>query len=170
MIPDGDVLEGAPSVSTTQKHTGSYSLSLVADAVRFAYDAVEASPAISFWVYLNDGYSGDFNWSPLTQAGEIMAALGPGRDMTAEYGEGKFIAHKFQSVHGCGDPSASLSQGTEEAILAMAGPTIQSGAKLDTVPDLTAAAPTLAAACGLPAPADAQGVVLEALLAGKDDG
>ena len=116
-------------------------------------------------VYLMEpGYSGDFNWSPLSRDGEVIVSLGPGHESTADYGQGKFIADKFQSVHGCGDPAASLGRGTEEAILAMAGPSLRRGAQLEAIPNLTVVAPTLAAATGLPAPAHSEGVVLESWL------
>ena len=121
-------------------------------------------------VYLmSPGYSGDSNWSPLSHDREIITPVGPGNDLTAEYGEGKFIAHKFQSVHGCGDPAASLGRGSEEAILAMAGPGVRVGATLEAIPDMTAIAPTLAKLCGLPVPNNSHGKILEEWLKVKSD-
>ena len=118
---------------------------------------------VVYW--MTPGYSGDFNWSPLSADGTLVYDLRAAHDMTAEYGEGKFIAHKFQSVHGCGDPAAALGRGTEEGILAMAGAGIRSGARLGAIPDLTSVTPTLCRATGLPTPAQAEGAVLEPWLA-----
>jgi hypothetical protein len=86
-------------------------------------------------------------------------------DIQAEYGEGKFIAHKFQSVHGCGDPAAALGMGTEEAILAMAGPRIRAKPSQASIPDLTCVVPTICQATGLPRPDQAEGAVLDRWLA-----
>ena len=114
---------------------------------------------VVYW--MEPGYSGDFNWSPLSREGEIITRLGPWLQSFAEYGERKFIAHKFQSLHGCGDPAAALGMGTEETLFAAAGPGIRAGAVLAHTPELDCIAPTLAAASGLPAPAQADGEVLE---------
>jgi hypothetical protein len=67
---------------------------------------------IVYW--MAPGYSGDFNWTPLAEGGDVLEDLVREREGFAEYGEGKFVANKFQSVHGCGDPSAQLGIGTEE--------------------------------------------------------
>ena len=114
---------------------------------------------ILYW--MKPGYSGDFNWSPLSRSAEIVVPLGGRSGSHADFGERKFIADKFQSVHGCGDPSASLGLGTEETILAMAGPRVRVGVKLPSVPNLTVTAPTLCAASGLPLPANSEGDILE---------
>jgi hypothetical protein len=95
----------------------------------------------------------------------VVYDLRDAHDLSAEYGEGKFIAHKFQSVHGCGDPAASLGRGTEEAILAMAGPAIRAGAPLESIPNLTSVTPTLCRASGLPQPAQSEGDLLAPWLA-----
>jgi predicted AlkP superfamily phosphohydrolase/phosphomutase len=113
---------------------------------------------ILYW--MKPGYSGDFNWSPLSRNPEIIVPLGGGSESHADFGERKFIADKFQSVHGCGNPSASLGMGTEETILVMAGPQIKTGAKLNSIPNLTVTAPTLCAASGLPLPAQSEGAIL----------
>jgi len=113
---------------------------------------------IVYW--MKPGYSGDFNWTPLSRDGEVLEDLIKEREGFAEYGEGKFIADKFQSVHGCGDPAARLGFGTEEAILAMAGPNIRSGSKLKDVPNLTCVTPTICASTDLPLPRQSEGVVL----------
>ncbi len=113
---------------------------------------------IVYW--MAPGYSGDFNWTPLARDGKVLEDLVGEREGFAEYGEGKFVADKFQSVHGCGDPAAQLGVGTEEAILAMAGPAIQSGASLKDIPNLTCVTPTLCAAAGLPLPAQSEGQAL----------
>lgn len=118
---------------------------------------------ILYW--MKPGYSGDFNWSPLTNSRQIIYNLPGQLKSSADFGERKFIADKFQSVHGCGDPSASLGMGSEETILVMAGPGIRKGAILDTIPNLTATAPTLCAASGLPLPAQSEGNVLSEWLA-----
>jgi hypothetical protein len=115
---------------------------------------------VVYW--MAPGYSGDFNWAPLSRDGRVFANLVGGHDPEAEYGEGRFIAHKFQSVHGCGDPAASLGRGTEEAIFALAGPGVRAGAKLTEVPELTCVAATLCAATGLPRPSQAEPAVLDA--------
>jgi len=113
---------------------------------------------ILYW--MKPGYSGDFNWSPLSRSAEIVVPLGGKSESHADFGERKFIADKFQSVHGCGDPSARLGLGTEETILVMAGPLIRVGAKLNSIPNLTVTAPTLCAASGLPLPANSEGNIL----------
>jgi predicted AlkP superfamily phosphohydrolase/phosphomutase len=118
-------------------------------------------------VYLmSPGWSGDFNWCPLSRTGEIITALGPEVESDADYGEGRFIAGKFQSVHGCGDPGESLGRGTELAVLAMAGPGVQAGAKLAETPEMVSVAPTVCKAADLPLPAQAEGGVLEPWLRG----
>jgi hypothetical protein len=114
---------------------------------------------VVYW--MEPGYSGDFNWSPISREGEVITPLGPHIQSFAEYGERKFIAHKFQSVHGCGDPGASLGEGTEETVFVAAGAGIRPGIKLDFVPDLSVVTPTIAAACSLPLPAQVNGDVLE---------
>lgn len=110
---------------------------------------------IVYW--MAPGYSGDFNWTPLARDGDVLEDLIKDRKDFAEYGEGKFVADKFQSVHGCGDPTAQLGVGTEEAILAMAGPLIKPGADLKVIPNLTCVTPTLCAATSLPLPAQSEG-------------
>ena len=120
---------------------------------------------ILYW--MKPGYSGDFNWSPLSRSPEIIVPLGGRSESQADFGEKKFIADKFQSVHGCGDPSANLGMGTEETILAMAGPHVRGGQKLDSIPNLTVTAPTLCAASGLPLPANSEGDILADWIKGK---
>lgn len=75
--------------------------------------------------------------------------------------KGRFIADKFQSVHGCGDPSAQLGIGTEEAVFALAGPAVLPGAKLKEIPNLTCVVPSLCAVGALPVPAQSEGEALE---------
>jgi hypothetical protein len=141
---------------------------LVARAVR----REEAAP-LGLWgdrvgdvvYWMAPGFSGDFNWSPLTPDGTVVCDLPGVHDIQAEYGEGKFIAHKFQSVHGCGDPAAALGMGTEEAILAMAGPRIRAKPSQASIPDLTCVVPTICQATGLPRPDQAEGAVLDRWLA-----
>ncbi len=113
---------------------------------------------VVYW--MTPGYSGDFNWSPLSLEDEVIVTLDSHIKSTADYGEGKFIADKFQSVHGCGDPTASLGRGSELPMLAMAGPKIKAGNSCDELPELTAVAATLARAAGLPRPAQAEDQVL----------
>jgi len=110
---------------------------------------------IVYW--MTPGYSGDFNWTPLAREGDVLEDLVKEREGFADYGEGRFVADKFQSVHGCGDPAAQLGVGTEEAILAMAGPAIKTGASLKEIPNLTCVTPTLCAATGLPLPLQSEG-------------
>lgn len=109
---------------------------------------------------MKPGYSGDFNWTPLAVDGEIVEDLIKERKGFADYGEGKFIVDKFQSVHGCGDPATQLSIGTEEAIFAMAGPGIKVNAMSGAIPNLTCVVPTMCAASNLPVPADNEGEAL----------
>lgn len=113
---------------------------------------------IVYW--MKPGYSGDFNWTPLAKDGEVVEDLVKEREGFAEYGEGKFVADKFQSVHGCGDPTAQLGVGTEEAILAMVGPNIKSGDTLKVIPNLTCVTPTVCSATGLPLPRQSEGSAL----------
>jgi hypothetical protein len=128
----------------------------------------ENASAIGLWgerigdviYWMTPGYSGDFNWTPLAKGGAVLEDLTEKRDDFADYGEGKFIADKFQSVHGCGDPAAQLGVGTEEAIFASAGPTIIPGVVLKDIPNLTCVAPTLCEAAGLPLPAQSEGEAL----------
>lgn len=116
-------------------------------------------------VYLmSAGYTGDFNWSPLTPDGEIIAEIEPGRVSDADYGEGKFIATKFQSAHGCGFPNVVLGRGTEEAVLCMAGTGIKPDTQLGRHAVMVDVAPTIAASTRLPLPAQSEGRVLHQLL------
>lgn len=113
---------------------------------------------IVYW--MKPGYSGDFNWCPISREGNVVEELLEERPDFADYGEGKFIADKFQSVHGCGDPAAQLGIGTEEAVFALAGPSIRSDAELKDIPDLTCVVPSLCAAAGLPFPEQNEGEAL----------
>ena len=129
----------------------------------------EEARAIGLWgdrtgdivYWMKPGYSGDFNWTPLAREGNVFEDLTAEREGFADYGEGRFIADKFQSVHGCGDPQAKLGVGTEEAILAMAGPAVRPGAQTDEVPNLTCVVPTMCRASGLPLPSQNEGEVLD---------
>ena len=118
----------------------------------------ERTGDIVYW--MRPGYSGDFNWSPISRDGAVVMDLLEERPGFADYGEGRFVADKFQSVHGCGDPSAQLGVGTEEAVFALAGPRVQPGAQLKHIPDLTCVVPSLCAAGGLPLPAQNEGEAL----------
>ena len=118
----------------------------------------ERTGDIVYW--MRPGYSGDFNWSPISRDGEVIEDLMKVRKDFADYGEGKFIADKFQSVHGCGNPSAKLSIGTEEAVFALAGPAVRAGVKLHSIPNLTCVVPSLCAAGNLPLPAQNEGEAL----------
>ncbi|MBU1978281.1 MAG: alkaline phosphatase family protein, partial [Gammaproteobacteria bacterium] len=118
----------------------------------------ERTGDIVYW--MRPGYSGDFNWSPIWRDGAVVMDLLEKRPGFADYGEGRFVGDKFQSVHGCGDPSAQLGVGTEEAVFALAGPAVKPGAKLKDVPNLTCVVPSLCAASGLPLPAQNEGDAL----------
>jgi predicted AlkP superfamily phosphohydrolase/phosphomutase len=122
----------------------------------------ERTGDIVYW--MRPGYSGDFNWSPISRDGEVIEELLKERNGFADYGEGRFIADKFQSVHGCGNPSAKLGMGTEEAVFALAGPAVQAGAELKEIPNLTCVVPSLCAAGGLPLPAQSEGEALTSWL------
>ncbi len=107
-------------------------------------------------VYLmREGYTGDSNWFPLTPEGRVVVPLGPSVRHEIEMGKG-FVAAKFQSTHGCGLPTSTLGRGTEQAILAMAGPGIKSNYKKTSPTSLTRVAATLAAVLGIRPPAQAE--------------
>ncbi len=109
--------------------------------------------------FMEAGYTGDVNWFPLTADGTVLLPMSRDIVSTAEYGEGKFIASKFQSAHGCGLPSRTLGRGTEEAILFIQGP-MTGGTRLPenlTGARLVDVAPTLAALLGVHPPHQAQG-------------
>lgn len=110
--------------------------------------------------FMREGYSGDFNWSPLSPDGQILVKLGPQVKSEADYGQFKFVASKFQSVHGCGFPNVELGRGTEQAVLVMAGRGIRSGFRLNAPVSLADVAPTLAHFAGLPQPANAEGKII----------
>ena len=116
-------------------------------------------------VYLmRAGYTGDFNWSPLTPDGEVIAVIEPGLVTEADYGQGKFIATKFQSAHGCGFPSVALGRGTEEAVLFIAGADIRAGITHHRHAIMVDITPTIAASTRLPLPANNEGRVLHEFL------
>ncbi len=119
----------------------------------------ERTGDVVYW--MTPGYSGDFHWAPLARDGEIFYNLTNSKHPFAEYGEGKYVASFFQSVHGAGDPSACLGEGTEEAVILAAGPTIKSGVRLKKTPQLTCVTPTISRATGLPLPAQSEGQPLE---------
>ena len=113
------------------------------------------------------GYTGDFNWSPLTPDLEVIAEIEPGRMTEADYGEGKFIATKFQSAHGCGFPNAALGKGTEEAMLCLAGAGIKANTQLAWHAVMVDVAPTIAASTRVPLPGQSEGRVLHEFMNGK---
>lgn len=105
------------------RDTGSYPFQLaipIEDGKSFGQWGPRAGDVLYF---MEAGYTGDVNWFPLTDDGVVLLPLSPDIVSTAEYGEGKFIASKFQSAHGCGLPTRTLGRGTEEAILFLDGPT-----------------------------------------------
>ena len=109
---------------------------------------------------MREGYTGDFNWFPLTEDGQVLLAMSPNLKSEADYGQHKFVASKFQSAHGCGFPSARLGRGTEEAVFVIAGPGIRRGYRKQTPVSLTDVAPTLCHFSGLPYPGQVEGRAL----------
>lgn len=108
--------------------------------------------------FMEAGYTGDVNWFPLTSDGIVLLPLSPDIVSTAEYGEGKFIASKFQSAHGCGLPSRTLGRGTEEAILMIYGPSyLSSRSHPDNSARLLDVAPTISNLLGVESPKQSQG-------------
>ncbi len=150
-----DLMEGLVDPATHQKAVDKV---YRREEARFMGLWGERTGDVVYW--MRPGYSGDFNWTPISRNGRVFEDLLEKRDDFAEYGEGKFVGNKFQSVHGCGDPTAKLGVGTEEAVFALAGPRIRPGAELKAIPDLTCVAPSLCAAGGLPLPAQCEGEAL----------
>lgn len=111
--------------------------------------------------FMEAGYTGDINWFPLTSDGTVLLPMSRDLIATADYGEGKFIASKFQSAHGCGLPTRRLGRGTEEAILFVRA------SEFDTSPlsnrtgvRLVDVAPTIAALLGKIPPNRSEGCPL----------
>lgn len=111
--------------------------------------------------FMEAGYTGDINWFPLTTDGTVMLAMSPDLVATADYGEGKFIASKFQSAHGCGLPGRRLGRGTEEPILFIRASGLRGGS-LAGRPGvhLVDVATTVSALLGVEPPRNAEGRVL----------
>jgi predicted AlkP superfamily phosphohydrolase/phosphomutase len=109
---------------------------------------------------MRPGYSGDTNWFPLTPDGLTVVRVGPHHKIDADFGDRKFIAGKFASVHGCSLPTVSLGRGTELATLILAGPGIRSGYERVHYPELVDVAPTIAELLDLPMPRTCEGRVL----------
>ena len=108
-------------------------------------------------VYLmQPGFSVDSTWLPLTQAGDVISTLGK----SSSFSGGGARTNVFQSLQGACEPGAALGMGTAETILVMAGAGIHPGAGGE-IPDLTAVAPTLCRASGLPLPEKSAGQALE---------
>ncbi|MEW6228496.1 MAG: alkaline phosphatase family protein [Bacillota bacterium] len=110
------------------------------------------------------GYSAAGNWSPLTPDGEVLVPLRPDLRVEGEHGQFKFIAPKFQSVHGCSLPSTSLGKGTEEAVFLIAGDGVKQGYRREHPVRLVDIAPTLAVLLGIPVPEHSEGAVLYDLI------
>ncbi len=109
---------------------------------------------------MRPGYSGDTYWCPLTADGATVVRVGPHHRIDADFGERKFIAGKFASVHGCSLPTVSLGRGTELATLILAGPGVRKGYARAAYPELVDVAPTIAEWLGFPVPRNSQGRVL----------
>lgn len=110
---------------------------------------------------MREGYTGDFNWFPLTFDGNILIKLSPNMKSTANYGERKFIASKFQSAHGCGLPTIRLGRGTEEAVLVMAGSKIKGNYIRRKPANLTDVVPTMAEVLGIKPPKHSEGRIIK---------
>lgn len=111
--------------------------------------------------FMEAGYTGDINWFPLTAEGTVMLAMSPDLVATADYGEGQFIASKFQSAHGCGLPGRRLGRGTEEPILFIRAGGMRGGS-LSGRPgvQLVDIATTVSALLGVEPPQQAEGRIL----------
>lgn len=109
---------------------------------------------------MRPGFSGDTNWFPLTADGATVVRVGPHHRIDADFGERKFIAGKFASVHGCSLPTVSLGRGTELATLIFSGPGVREGYVREDHPELVDVAPTVAAWLSIPGPDDSEGRVL----------
>ena len=118
---------------------------------------------------MRPGYSGDTNWFPLTADGATVVRVGPQHHIEADFGDRKFIAGKFGSVHGCSLPTVSLGRGTELATFMLAGPGIRAGYARAEHPELVDVAPTIADWIGIPAPRQAQGRVLRDVFVDRQD-
>ena len=110
--------------------------------------------------YMRKGYTGDFNWSPLSEDGQILYKLSPDMESEADYGQYKFVASKFQSAHGCGYPDEILGRGTEQAVFIIAGQDIKKGYQSEKSAGLVDVAPTLCYFSSLPRPKNAEGNIL----------
>ena len=104
---------------------------------------------------MQPGFSCDSTCLPLTQAGDVISTLGKSSFSSG----GGVRTNVFQSQQGGCEPGAALGMGTAETILVMAGAGIHPGAGGE-MPDLTAVAPTLCRASGLPLPEQSEGQVL----------
>ncbi len=131
----------------------------IEDGVGFGQWGPRAGDVLYF---MEAGYTGDINWFPLTTDGTVLLPMTRSLVATADYGEGQFIASKFQSAHGCGLPSRKLGRGTEEAILCLRAKefhshplTYQRGVRLVDV------APTVSSLLGVLPPSNAEGRILK---------
>ncbi|MCL5972517.1 MAG: alkaline phosphatase family protein [Firmicutes bacterium] len=146
----------------TDPETGQHPVQLaipIEDGVGFGQWGPRAGDVLYF---MEAGYTGDINWFPLTTDGTVLLPMARDLVATADYGEGQFIASKFQSAHGCGLPSRKLGRGTEEAILCLRAKefhshplTHQRGVRLVDV------APTVSALLGVLPPSNAEGRILK---------
>ncbi len=109
---------------------------------------------------MREGYTGDFNWSPLSADGVVLVPMSEGLKVTADYGQYKWIASKFQSAHGCGLPTAELGLGTDECVFVIAGPGVRGGYHRPHSGHVVDVAPTLAHFGELPCPKQAEGNIL----------
>ncbi len=99
------------------------------------------------------GFTADNNWFPLDGSGQPVIAMSPRLKVSADYGEGKFIAPKFQSTHGCSLPTASLGRGTEACVISAVGAGIRPGYRSPHPEPVTRIAPTIARLLGISPPA-----------------
>ncbi|MCL5015107.1 MAG: alkaline phosphatase family protein [Firmicutes bacterium] len=145
----------------TDSETGQHPVQLaipIDDGVVFGQWGPRAGDVLYF---MEAGYTGDVNWFPLTSEGTVLLPMSRNLVATADYGEGKFIASKFQSAHGCGLPSRRLGRGTEEAVLCIRAQEFQSHPLTHrTGVQLVDVAPTVSALLGVSPPRHAQGRVL----------
>ncbi|MEW6227940.1 MAG: alkaline phosphatase family protein [Bacillota bacterium] len=110
--------------------------------------------------FMNPGFTGDNNWFPLTEDGELIRHMGSNEPVLANYGEYKYIAPKFKSTHGCGLPTVKLGEGSEQAVFMAAGPRLRSNYRRRKPLCLTDVAPTVALMSDTPIPRNAEGAVL----------
>ncbi|CEP68286.1 Type I phosphodiesterase/nucleotide pyrophosphatase/phosphate transferase [Moorella glycerini] len=109
---------------------------------------------------MSPGYSCATNWFPLTEDLQVLVPMGPQIRAEGDHGQFKFIAAKFQSVHGNTLPTARLGKGSEQAVFLLAGPGVKKGYRREKPIHLVDIAPTLSLLLGIPAPRNSEGKII----------